>query len=73
MIKCAKNLTKCDENVEQIILDKKENDILNMKLYLIHIELYWILFNHKYNNYLIFFNFFETYKINIKIVYLMNL
>lgn len=40
MIKCAKNLTKCDENVEQIILDKKENDILNMKLYLINIELY---------------------------------
>lgn len=40
MIKCAKNLTKYDENVEQIILDKKENDILNMKLYLINIELY---------------------------------
>lgn len=32
MIKYAKNLTKCDKNVKQMILREKKNNILNIKL-----------------------------------------
>lgn len=32
MMKYAKNLAKCDKNVEQMILREKKNNILNIKL-----------------------------------------